>query len=69
MIRSIEGLEKARLIPGVQEISIVHNIDEIVGVIGNSADRVGFVVAQAETSEKAVAVCDIAMQTVIIKVE
>lgn len=69
MIKAFEGIEEAKRIPGVQEISIVHQIGETIGEIGSSTDRVGFVIAQAETAEDAVNVCEKAMEIVKIRVE
>ena len=68
-IKAIEGVEEARIIPGVREVSIVHQIGETIGEIGSSADRVGFVIAQAETAEEAVKVCEMAMKIIHIEVE
>lgn len=67
-IKSIDGIEKAQNIPGVQEISIVHNVGETIGEIASSTDRVGFVIAQADTVEKAVKVCEMAMSEVKITI-
>ena len=69
VIRSIKGVEEAKKIPGVQEISIVHRVGETVSKIGNSTDRVGFVIAQADTAEEAVAVCEKAMAAVSFEIE
>lgn len=69
MIKAIEGIYEAKKMPGVQEISIVHQVGETVGEIGSSTDRVGFVIAQAETAEDAVKVCEEAMKVVKIRVE
>ncbi|MBR2732128.1 MAG: ATP-grasp domain-containing protein [Clostridia bacterium] len=69
VIRSIKGVEEAKKIPGVQEISIVHQVGETVSKIGNSTDRVGFVIAQADTAEEAVAVCEKAMAAVSFEIE
>lgn len=69
VIQSIEGIVEARKIPGVQEISIVHGVGEAVGEIGSSTDRVGFVIAQGETAEKAVSVCETAMREIKIELE
>ena len=69
VIKSIEGIDEAKRIPGVQEISIVHQVGETIGEIGSSIDRIGFVVAQAETAEEAVQVCEDAMKKVRITIE
>ena len=67
VLRSIEGTDEARAIDGVKEISFVKKPGEQVGEIGSSGDRIGFVIAQADTAEKAVAVCEEAMRTVVIR--
>jgi biotin carboxylase len=68
IIKSIDGVEEAKKIPGVQEISMVHSVGETIGEIDSSTDRVGFVIAQAETVEDAVDKCETAMKTIHIKV-
>ena len=67
-IKAIEGVEAAKKIPGVHEISIVHRVGETIGEIGSSTDRVGFVIAQEETAEAAIKVCEKAMRTIVIKI-
>lgn len=69
VIKSIDGIEEAKKIPGVQEISIVHLVGEKIGEIGSSTDRVGFVIVQAETADEAVDICEKAMDRVHIKIE
>lgn len=69
VIKSIEGVEEAEKIPGVKEISIVHGIGEKIGEIGSSTDRVGFVIAQADSAENAVRVCEESMHVVKFIVE
>lgn len=67
-IAKIEGVEEAKRIPGVQEICFVKNIGDRVGNIGSSTDRVGFVIAQAETPQKAVEICERVIKNVKISV-
>ncbi len=69
VIKSITGIEEAKRIAGVKEISIVHQIGETVGEIGSSADRVGFVIAQATTAEEAVSICEHAKGMISIEME
>lgn len=69
MVRSIKGIEEAKSINGVQEISIVHNIGEKAVEIGSSADRIGFVIAQANTANEAIDICQKVLDTVKIEVE
>lgn len=68
IIRSITGIEKAESIDGVQEASIVHFIGDRAVEIRNSADRVGFVIAQAEAPEKAIALCERAVDLINVVV-
>lgn len=57
-VKSIDGVEKALAIDGVKEISFVKNIGDIVGDIGSSTDRAGFVIAQADSAEDAIRLCE-----------
>jgi len=69
VLRAIEGVEEARRIPGVQEITFVKAPGDRVSLIGSSTDRIGFVIAQADTAQEAVAVCEKAMAAVRIVME
>lgn len=68
-VKSISGIEEAGKIAGVQQISIVHDVGEEVAEIDSSSARIGFVIAQAVDVDAAVAVCNSAMRTVLIKIE
>lgn len=69
VLKSFEDVEKARIIPGVAEISFVHDIGETVGKIGSSIDRIGFVIAQGENAENAASICEQVKKTINIEVE
>lgn len=69
VLKSFEDVEKARIIPGVVEISFVHDIGETVGKIGSSIDRIGFVIAQGENAENAASICEQVKKTINIEVE
>ena len=69
VITDISGLDDARKIEGVQEISIVKQVGDTVGDIGSSTDRVGFVIAQGETAENAVEACENAIKTLKITID
>ena len=69
VIKAIEGIEEAKKISGVQDVSIVHQIGETIGEIGSSTDRVGFVIAQADTAKEAVIICETAMNSIKIDIE
>ena len=63
-IRDIRGLEEARKIPGVKQIYVVHGIGEKMNGIKSSGDRSGFVIAQADTAEVAVEICEKALDVI-----
>ena len=65
----ILGVEEAKKIRGVREIVFVKQIGEQVGKIGSSTDRAGFVIAQADTAQEAVAICEEAMKTIKIEIK
>lgn len=69
VIKSISGIEEAKTIPGVKEISFVKNIGDTVGSIDSSVDRVGFVIAQGETADDAEAICEKVLKRIEIVVE
>ena len=56
-IKAIEGVEEAKAIHGVKEISFTKQVGDTVGEIGASGDRVGFVIAQAVDAEAASCIC------------
>ena len=68
-ISSIYGVEEAKQIPGVKEISFVKNVGDTVGEIGSSTDRVGFVIAQADTAEKAIKLCEEVTKSVVVSIK
>ena len=68
VIQDIKGIEEAEKLEGIKEVSIVHQVGETIGEIGSSTDRVGFVIAQGETAEAAVKVCEKAMRTINIEI-
>lgn len=69
IIKSIAGIDEAKKIPGIQEISFVKNIGEKAGEICSSVDRIGFVIAQAETPVKAIDCCNAALNTISIQID
>jgi len=69
VIKNIENVEEARNIEGVKELSLVYNIGDRVEEIGSSTDRVGFVIAQAETANDAIKICNKAIETVRFSME
>lgn len=68
VIKSIDGIEQALKTEGVIEISIVKKVGDATCEIGSSTDRAGFVIAQADTAEDAVKVCEKVLEMVKITV-
>ena len=69
VLRSIGGAEDARRLRGVREVTCVREPGDKFGAIGSSGDRIGFVIAQADTAEEAVQICEEAIRMVHISVE
>ncbi len=69
VIKSISGIEKAEKIPGVKQITFIKSIGENSNPINCSNDRIGFVITQAETAEKAKEICEEAMKSIKIVIE
>lgn len=57
IIESIQGIDKAKRIPGIQQISIVHGAGERITEIESSGSRMGFVIAQSSDAESAIKIC------------
>ena len=68
-IKAIEGIEEAKKIPGVKQITFTKVIGEKTTAIQCSNDRIGFVIAQGETAEKAVEACENVMKIIKITIE
>ena len=67
-IQAITGVEEARKIPGVKEISFVKGVGDRVGSIDSSVDRVGFVIAQGADANEAKMICEQVLSQVQIVV-
>lgn len=68
-IKSIDGVDKAFEIPGVRRIELFRKEGDTIQKIKNSLDRVGCVIAQADTAEQAIDICKNAMELIKIEVE
>ena len=68
VINSIGGIEDAEKMPGIQQISIVHGIGEEITEITSSGARIGFVIAQDENADKAIADCMTALESIKVEI-
>lgn len=69
IVKGIEGIEEAKKIIGVQQISVVHGVGEEVTEINSSASRMGFVIAQDENGERAIADCINALKKIQVLIQ
>lgn len=69
VIESISNIEEAKKIDGVKEITFVKNVGDEVGDINSSVDRIGFVIAQADTPKGAIKICKEAINMVKVEVK
>jgi biotin carboxylase len=69
VLAGITGDETARRMPGIREVVFTKHPGDRVGEIQSSTDRVGLVIAQADTREEAVYCCERAIAAVNIQVE
>lgn len=68
-ITGISGIEKAKKILGIKQISVVRGQGEMLNGIRCSGDRAGFIIAQAEDAEKAIKICETAERLIRVEVE
>ena len=69
VIKKISGLEEAARITGVVQVSVVHGPGEVAGEIKSSNDRTGFIIAEADTPQEAVQLCEEAITKIRIECE
>ena len=67
-IESISGVEEAEKIPGVIRIGLDREVGDRSVVIKSSLDRIGYVIAQADTPQEAIHICEEAMEKITITV-
>lgn len=68
-IVAINGIEKALKLEGVKEITMLKNIGDELTYFKNGSDRVGYVIAQADSASDAIEICNKALSLIEIKVE
>lgn len=68
IIKNISGVDVARGMDGIKQITLVKSSGDTVGKIGSSVDRIGYVIAQADTAGDAIACCESAIKQIVITV-
>lgn len=66
-IISINGLDEARAVPGVTEVTMLKAVGDKVGYFKNGSDRIGYVIAQGADAADAVRICENALKLIDIK--
>lgn len=66
-IVSIDGLDEARAVPGVTEVTMLKCVGDTVGYFKNGSDRIGYVIAQGKDAAEAVRICENAIKLIKIK--
>jgi len=69
IICSIKGVNEAKSLSGVRDVIMTKTVGDLSVPIHCSNDRIGSVIAQAETVDKAVEVCNAALNKIIVSVE
>ncbi len=64
----IDGLETARSMPGVRQISIVHGIGERITDVTDSGSRMGFVIAEGKDAADAAQKCEAALGVIDVQI-
>jgi biotin carboxylase len=65
-IESIIGIDEAKLVKGVKEITFIKNIGDDINDIHSSTDRIGYVVAQGKDAKEAIGICEDVMKLIEI---
>lgn len=68
VVKRIEGIDKAKQVSGVQQISIIHGVGENVTEITNSGERMGFIISQDKNAEIAIKDCYEAMKLIRVEI-
>lgn len=68
-IKAFEGIEVAKAVEGIQQVTIVKKIGDMAVELRGSSDRIGFVIAQMNSPEEAIAQCEKALDLIKVIVE
>lgn len=68
-ITKIDGLMEARAVQGVTEVTMLKQIGEEVHYFKNGSDRIGYVIAQGDTTSEAIELCEKALSLIKITID
>lgn len=69
VLKSVFGLDSVREIPGVIDVKMMKQIGDTIPPLRNSLDRLGYVIAQADTRDEAAQICELALQNIKCNIE
>ena len=69
IVRAISGIEEARSLPGVVDLSVVRKVGDRIGDLVNSLERSGYIVVTGHDRAEAVARADRVEKTVVFDME
>lgn len=68
-LKRISGIEEARKLQHVKQLCFLRQVGETINDIASSADRIGFVITQADDVQNAVSVCEQAKKYIHIEID
>ncbi|WP_199589033.1 MULTISPECIES: ATP-grasp domain-containing protein [Coprobacillaceae] len=68
VVNEIVGIEEAKRVDGIKQISIVHGVGETITEITSSGARMGFVIAQNENADTAIKSCEEALDKIKVMI-
>lgn len=69
IISHIGSFVDVQAINGVKKVEILKNVGDYCSAIFSSSERIGYVIAQSDTAEQAISVCEEALRKIEIKIE
>lgn len=69
VVKRIDGVEEAKMMPGVKKVSIVHGIGETITNITDSGSRMGFVIARGTDADDAERKCQAALDKIKVDIQ
>jgi biotin carboxylase len=66
-VQAIEGVDKARGMPGVKIVEVYFEVGQVVGEVTSSLSRAGHVIAEGRSADEAVANAEAARDAIVIR--
>lgn len=68
-IKAFAGVAEAEKVEGIQQVTLLKQVGDMAVELRSSGDRIGFVIAQMDTPEEAIAQCEKALALIQVIVE